>query len=674
MGFVSPGPNSARIPSVLALSIGLIISLVACSSGGSGKVINPNTGVAVVIYPGNVTVPTSTAANPATVNFTAAVYNTTNTLVNWTAMGGGSFNGSTFTAPTTPGQVMVTATSQADTSKSATVTVTVRTQPVTVSPAATAVLAGGKQTFASSLAGIAWSVVAPLGGNPGQIDQNGNFTAPPAPPPGGIVAVKADAGVVGSGVANVTILYSAATLLPNQPYSFSYTGDDSSGGFFAVAGTITFDGNGNVLSGEEDENSKAGIVTNQIMSGTYQVGPDGRSLVMVTTKAGTVTWQITLVSSQHALLVRFDTTATGSGTLDAQNPVEFSISSVVNSYAIGLSGVDSGGFPYSVAGNVFADGNGDFRSGILDANDAGKITQADESLTGLIDVLSFDSTTGRGQLTLTSTPTGTLSFAFYIVDQTHLKLVEMDKTPVLAGDFFSAPNSVTLASLTAKTTFAFSVSGTVTGGAYGAAGAFTSNGTGNITAGSQDLNAAGKIFSETLTTAGSTYSITPAGTNRILLILAHGNNVFNFGVYLTSLGTFEMIELDTNVVSASGRGFQQSSTATPQGNYALNLTGVSGTSNGSAEDINGAIAISGNSTINGLLDINNAGTLITNILLSGSTIDATTTFGRGTLILQSGQPNPSTFNMAYYVVDSQTVVLVEIDGQRVLTGVAPRQF
>jgi hypothetical protein len=676
MRFVPRTLDSVRISACLALAIALALSLVACSSGGGGTTTkNPNTSVAVVIYPGSVTVPISTAANPTTVNFTAAVYNTANSLVTWTAMGGGSFNGSTFTAPTTPGQVTVTATSQADTSKSATVTVNVETQqPVTVSPAAVAVLAGGKLTFASSVAGVAWSVVAALGGNPGQIDQNGNYTAPPAPPLGGIVTVKADAGIVGTGAASVTILYSAATLLPNQPYSFSYTGDDSSGGFFAVAGTITFDGNGKVVAGEEDENSKAGIVNNQIMSGTYQVGPDGRSLVMVTTKAGTVTWQITLVSSQHALLVRFDTTATGSGTLDAQNPVEFSVNSIKQFYSFGLAGIDAGGLSYSIAGNFSADGNGDLGSGILDVNDAGTITQADQSLTGLIDVFSFDSTTGRGQLTLTSTSTGTLSFAFYIVDQTHVKLVEMDKTPVLAGDFFSAPDTVTLASLTASTTFAFRLSGTVPGGTYGAVGAFTSNGTGNITAGAQDLNAAGKVFSEILSTSGSTYTITPADPHRILLMLSHGNNVFNFGVYLTSLGTFEMIELDTNVVAASGMGFQQSSTATPQGNYALNLTGVSGTSNGSAEDINGAIAIPGNSTISGLLDINNAGTLITNVQLSGSTIDAASTFGRGTLILESGQPNPSTFNMAYYVVDSQTVVFVEADGQRVLTGTAPRQF
>lgn len=677
MRFGSTIQEKARPSSFLSAGIVLVLFMASCGSGGNhGNVVNPNTAVSVVIYPGSVTIPVSTAATPTIVDFTAAVYNSTNTAVTFTAMGGGTFNGSTFTAPTTAGKVTVTATSQADTTKTATVTVSVATpaQPsVTVSPAAIAVSAGGTQSFTASVAGVTWSVIAPSGGNPGLIDQNGNYAAPPAPPPGGVVTVKA-ATATGSGIANVTILFSAATLLPNQLYAFSYSGEDTSG-FIAVAGSVKFDGKGNVLSGEEDINSTSTIATDQITGGTYQVGPDGRTLVTITTGGGSVTWQITLISSTHSLLVRFDSSATGSGALDAQNPVEFSAGVISGHYSFGLSGTNTKGFPESIAGDFLANGNGVFGNGIIDVNDGGTITQSDQTLAGeIINVLTIDQTTGRGQLTLTSTTTGTLTFAFYVVDQTHLKLVETDKMPVLAGDFFSAPNSVALASLAANNTYAFSVAGSVTAGRYGAAGAFTTNGTGGITGGTQDLNAAGKIFSEVVTAAGSTYSITPAGSNRILLTLAHGNNVFTFGVYLTANGSFELIELDPNVVSASGMGFLQTSTATPLGNYGLNLTGVAGTSNGNVEDINGAIAIPGTSTISGFLDINDAGTLASNLQLSGSTIDNVTTFGRGTLILQSGQPNPSNFNIAYYVVDSQTLLLVEIDAQRVLIGTVPRQF
>jgi len=676
MRFASPFMKTARLTSFLVLGIAAALSLAACGGGGNNNNVTPTPAVGVVIYPGSPSIPVSTADNASTINFTAAVYNTTNTAVTWAAMGGGSFNGSTFTAPTTAGQVTVTATSQADTTKSASVTVTVGAQPVvSVSPAALAVLAGGAQSFTASAGGAAvtWSVIAPGGGNPGLIDQNGNYTAPPAPPPGGIVTVKA-ATAGGAGIANVTILYSAATLLANQLYAFSYSGEDSAG-FLAVAGSITFDGKGDVLSGEEDVNSGTGVITNQITGGVYQVGPDGRTIVSVTTTAGTVTWEITLVTAQHSLLVRFDTLATGSGALDAQNPALLQVSSLTNNfYSFGLSGIDLKGFPEVIAGNMFDQGNGSFTSGILDVNDAGTVVQADITLAAEIDINSFNPVTGRGQMSLSSTTTGTINFVFYMVDQTHLKLVETDILPVLAGDFFIAPNSISLGSLPLNATYAFSIGGTVTRGPYGAAGAFVSNGAGAITGGMQDLNVAGSIFSQALTPTTSTYSITPAATNRIFLTLIHGSNTFQYGVYLTSLGTMEMIELDANVVSASGLGYLQTSAGTPLGTYAMNLTGVSGSSNGNEEDINGAIATPGNSTISGFLDINNAGTILTNLQLSGSTIASVGNFGRGTLILRSASPNPSTFNMAYYVVGGQNVLLVEIDAQRVLIGTMPNQF
>jgi len=654
-----------------------LISVVATSCGGGGgpAVITPTPSISVVIFPGSASIPASTAATPTTINFTAAVYNSDNTAVTWTATGGGSFSGSTFTAPMAPGNVTITATSQASTAATASVTVIVTAaQAVTVSPAALAIPSGGTQTFTAAAGGAAvtWSVIAPGGGNPGLIDQNGNYTAPTTPPPGGVVTVTA-ATAGAAGVANVTILFSNASLLPNQPYGFAYSGEDTAG-FLAVAGTITFDGMGNILGGEEDVNSGNGIATNQITGGTYSVGPDGRAVATVTTSAGTATWQITVTTSQHCLLVRFDTAATGSGTLDAQNPVEFSIGSIINSYSFALSGINKAGFSEVIGGNFFASGNGAFTNGVLDVNDAGTVTQADISLNASIDVLTFDSATGRGTLALNSTTTGTLNFVFYIVDQTHLKLIETDTVPVLAGDFFSAPNSIALSSLPANTTYVFTTGGSVTGEPYGAAGAFTSNGTGGFTGGMQDLNAAGQVFSEALTTAGSSYSNTPGGSNRFFVTLAHGGNVFTYGAYLTTSNSLELVELDANVVSASGQAFRQSSTATPSSTYAMNLTGLSGDSNGNEEDVNSSITFPGNSTVTGYLDANNAGSIFPNLPLTNSTIVNAAAFGRGTMTLHTAQPNPFTFDLVYYVVDSQTLVLVETDAHRVLIGTAPLQF
>jgi hypothetical protein len=654
-------PRQLSLP---LFAVVLLLLIAGCGSGGGGGNVHPSTSVSVAVFPG-----TTTAPMNGQVIFTAVVYNATNSTVTWTATGGGTFAGNVLTAPGTPGPITVTATSQADTTKSATVTVTVTAvQTVTVTPSAVAVSAKGMQKFQASSGGLAvvWSVVAPAGGNPGQIDQNGNYTAPQVPPSGGSVTISATS-ATGAGTANVTILFSSASLVGQ--YAFSYSGQDAAG-FLAVAGSITFDGQGNITTGGvEDVNSAAGVVTNPITGGTYQVGPDGRTTVAFTTSSATISFQVTIISAQHAFLVRFDTVATGSGTLDLQNKAELSVSAISNFYSFAVSGINSGNFPEAIAGNFLADGNGNFpiTNAIQDVNDAGTITQADVSLHGQI--VTFDTNSGRGLLQFTSTPKGTLSFAFYIVDHTHFKLVETDTTPVLAGDAFSAPSSISLASLSG--TNAFTVGGSVTKGAYAAGGIFLSNGTGTITNGVQDINNAGQVQAQNISTSGSTYTVTPASSNRILLNISNGKATFTYGVYFNSNNTAELIELDTNAVVATGLAYLQSSTATPQGSYALNLTGAVGTGE---EDVNGAISSTSTAAFSGYLDANVDGSLFPNLLLSGSTSTTPTTLGRGTITLQTAPPSPTTFALAYYVVDNQTYLLIEIDSQRVMLGVMSRQF
>jgi hypothetical protein len=660
----SPSRTNSRLRflSLPIFTLALLILLVGC--GGGGGNITPATTVSVVVFPGTATVPVG-----GQVIFSATVYNATNNAVTWSATGG-TFTGSTFTAPATAGNVTVTATSQADTTKIATVTVTVTaTQTVSITPAAVVLPSGGAQQFTAAGGGqpVTWSLPAPLPGvNFGSIDQSGNYTAPPTPPPGGSVSVTATT-AGGAAVANVTIVFSNASLLGQ--YAFAYSGEDT-GGFLAVAGSMSFDGLGNVLSGGvEDVNSASAVVTNAINGGTYQVGPDGRTIVTFTTSQATVTFQVTVVSPQHGVLVRFDTVATGSGTIDLQNLTQLSVGSISGFYSFGVSGIDSGGFSSTLAGNFLANSNGNFpiNNGILDVNDAGTITQADISLQGQI--TTFDNNTGRGQLQFTSTTIGTLQFAFYIVDHTHFKLVEIDPAPVLAGDAFSAPNFATVGSLSGNN--AFTLGGTVTQGAYAAGGVFTTDGLGTVSGGVQDLNVAGRFQPQTIATSGSTYSVSPANSNRILLNISNGSTTFTYGVYPNTNGTAVMIELDTNEVVASGLAYHQSSTAAPQGNYALNLTGTVGQGE---EDVNGAIASSGASSVSGYLDVNLTGSLFNNLLLSGSTLSAPTALGRGTLVLQTAGPTSTSFALAYYAVDPQTCLILEIDSQRVMLGIVPKQF
>ena len=670
----------ARLLLMLTLSAALVFSNAGCGGGGGQTGVirtGGSTRISVVIFPGTATVPVSTNNTPSTITFDAVVYNSTNQAVNWAAMGGGTFAGNVFTAPTSPGSVTITATSQADTSKVATVVITVGApQGVTITPTAIAISAGGSQQFTATMNGgvvaAQWTIVgAPLPADLGQISPTGMYMAPPSPPPHGTVSIIGSFGGQ-QGIATVTIVFSNVSL-KNQ-YTFAYTGQDS-GGFLGAAGTFTADGAGNILTGFEDVNSAKAAATFQITGGTYTVGPDGRTQVQVVTQTGNaapvnVDFEITLISNKHALIVRFDTAASGSGTVDLATSAEFSNASISGFYSFVLSGVDSKGFSEAIAGNFFAEGaTGTFplNSAIQDVNDAGTVTQGDVTLFGNI-VQSVDPNTGRGTLLLSSTPAGTLNFAFYIVDSTHFKLVETDSAPIMTGDAFLATTPITLLSLNGN--YVFNLRGSVSLGADAIGGVFAAKGTGSITGGEEDENQGGQNIhlQETIQTAN--YSVSPTNSNRLLLSLTNSSGTFEFGVYPAANGIATMVSLSSGGVD-SGLAFLQSSQSTPQGSYALNLGGMAGDVE---QDFNGAIATTNTHALTGYIDGNDHGTLDTNLPLTSSSITTTDTSGRGTITMQTAAPSSATFLLVYYVVDGSSIQVVEVDGARVTSGVMPNQF
>ncbi|HZU30476.1 MAG TPA: hypothetical protein VFB79_05140, partial [Candidatus Angelobacter sp.] len=204
----------------------------------------------------------------------------------------------------------------------------------------------------------------------------------------------------------------------NGPFAFSYTGTDG-GGFLAVAGSLQFDGAGHITSGLQDINSGLGINTSVAITGTYNVRADGRGSATLNATAGNSTIDFVIVAGGHALITRFDNAATGSGTLDQQTTSAFSNAALAGAFAFSTSGIDGSGNPLSFAGNFTSDAAGNI-TGIDDSNDVGTVLTNDP-LTGTIPVAA----NGRGSATL-NTGNGVLTFAYYVVDTTHLKLVEVD--------------------------------------------------------------------------------------------------------------------------------------------------------------------------------------------------------------------------------------------------------
>jgi hypothetical protein len=698
----------------LAVAVLAIIGLMGC--GGSGSSTGP---VTVTVTPANPSVAVGSMQT-----FTANVVGGTSpATVVWSVMGAGTIDASSgvYTAPAAVPATndVVTATSQGATG-SAIVNVTA-SQALQVMPSGPAVSAGMSQTFTATSGGnpvgsVTWQVNGVLGGdcvappsNPvapchGTIDGNGNFTAPLSRPPGGSVTITALSGT-DSGTTSATILYSSASLTSNGStgqYAIQYAGSDFTAGFpIDVAGSIQTTGSASSTSGTIVQGTEIDIdsgivgvpVAATVTGGQFTVGAvDGRTTMIVTTNSSTFpsfTLQLALTSNQHGLLIDFDTFGTGSGTLDAQNANSFA-GSLSGNYVFTASGLDvNGNAPLSVAGAFLANGG----SIPVNSTSAPTNTQDVVDVTATTAVVTNDITlsgtytsadmSGRGTITMSSTPLGTINFAYYMIDQTHVNIVEIDNpstSPLLSGQIFSAPSNAT--ALTGGV--AFTVGGSAGGSSfnpYAAGGVFNVTGTTVGSGGLLDINNNGGVQSA-IAISGGTYTNSTSSGNvpgryTLSLTTSKGSTSPEFAAYTTTIGTALLVEIDTNTDGTTGTAFQQSSPAALTGSFATGLTGVKFSQNFSIEqDVSGQIVLSATSTApsSGTLDLNSFAngpqTLLVNS--ANSTINAPTN-NRGTAVIKTAANN-GTFNIAYYLVSPTTAIFIDTDGSRVAAGEFLNQF
>jgi hypothetical protein len=711
---------------ISALLAAVILGVSGCGGGSNAPIIS------VAISP---MMPQTVPVN-GIVNFTAQVNGTANQAVNWQVNGVTGGNASTtgsistsgmFTAPAAVpaannGQVTVTAVSQQDnktTSNAVTVTI-ISGSGFVITPTNQQVLAGqpSPQPFSVMLNGApdanaAWTVTAATGANAGSITPSGStatYTAPRFPPPGATVTITAKDGA-NSATAMATIGYSVASL--NGTYSFAYTGDDGSG-FLVVAGQIGFDGQGNTTGGVEDENSLGAGASPRIQLGgqasAYTVTPDGRGQVSLSS-GETLDFALSNQDSAgrgHGLIIRFNGpndpngAATGSGTIDQQDTT----AALNGTYAFNVSGLDPFLAPLGIAGKFPTGTLSILSPTIQDLNDGGTVTKADGTLTGFF---SPDGTiAGRGTITFQSsaysvgntpiTPNGRILFAYYVVDSAHVNLVGIDAQtnpavftfPFLAGTMVSAPasgNNAFTNSILTSGNWAFTAGGSSSSGAFASGGVFTSNGSGSLSGGVYDINNNGSTRLGLSVMSSSTYAV-DATTGRIDLTFNNSGGTTQFALYTTSLNppTALVLQIAGNPV-ASGVAFLQTSNgaggpAAAVGSFAINITGVGQVGNiGTAEqDAVGQINLTSTSAT-GTLDVNNFGAtgntnlLPANVILSSSTVSASNNLGRGTAVLNVKFPTGTTaYNLIYYIVNSNTVLLVDTDRTRIALGTILRQF
>lgn len=468
-------------------------------------------------------------------------------------------------------------------------------------------------------------------------------------------------------------------------YAFNYQGSDAAGAPFAAAGQFTANGSGAITGGAIDLNDQLDgfLFTPATILGTsnYKVSPDGETSVTLNLQSGqnvlSLDLQLTLASGDHGLISAFDLNFSGSGAIDKQvaNPAIPTSANV----AFALSGVDTqflfqalfgGNIAINASGNILAGSSiGDVVSvgeGILDTGDT--------SLTGSI--AADNNNPGRAivQISSSSIP-DTFTFAVYVVDSTHVKVVEVDTTSffLMGGEAFLAPGTGNQQLQQGNYSYTFSGQTGKQGTPFGAGGVLTTDGSGNITGGVQDLNNATQLFlAQQMAKTSYTSS---ASFARLDMTLNNGHAIMEFATYPTSQNMILMTEIDGNNFG-SGIGYKQNSTAALHGNYAVNLTGFATNQAGDfVQDAVGQINVS-SMTVTGTLMINNlfarkANDALLTETLSNSTAAApdASGLGRGNpLSLQAAALGANGYSTSYFTVDGNRVLLVEMDKVRVSTG------
>jgi hypothetical protein len=494
--------------------------------------------------------------------------------------------------------------------------------------------------------------------------------------------------------------YSTASL--NGTYAFSMSGTDNTQGLpISRIGSFHADGQGNITMAIEDVNDGGSFSTFNFTAApasNYTMASNGKGVLTlshpdVTTPsvADNFTFSIVLNSTSSGLMIETDGSSTMSGTFQLQ-----SINSTfATAYAFDVSGLDLGNqTSASFVGEFTTNGVSGVTGGEMDINDgaspSGVITLQPGTIT--LDATNF-SNFGRGTLTLATTLNSqllNLSYVFYVVDGSHLVLVENDTVAATSGSA-TAQTAVPTTVAAFPGSFVFAVGGAaISQGVFGSlarGGRFTADANGNITNLSVDEDFSGGVnaFPKAGGFSNVTYAIDAAGTGRGTLSFTDvtRNQPFQYVFYMAT-ATQGYIQDDSPNVVADGSITAQSGTftaASMAGSYAINWSGQN-LSNGFEEDFVGVMPVSSASSNNiagGVVDFTELGDgkIFTGIPVNGLlTLQGDGTLGGAqgnALQLITSQTPSTTFNFRAYLVNNNTIILVGVDSGRVAIGTAVRQ-
>lgn len=469
-------------------------------------------------------------------------------------------------------------------------------------------------------------------------------------------------------------------------------------GPYQIAGAITLDGNGAVTGGEQTFTDSSIFGSTAITGGTYFLGADGRGTLTINTNdptlgsSGAESFSLVSLNPSNLLIAQIDSSA--AGTMELQT----STAAPSGSFAFAVSGT-GGGVPTAFGGVLNIDqpskgvisGKGSLADQGSITTTAGKTTvtvkncappsgTAVAGISGTILPVPSDPFNAV-QLNLTAcfAPTP-LQFTGYIVDASHIKLIETD----LSGNTGFSTSGVAIGQGSSAGTFSGpqSFSGAYVFGASGfdkskfasslaSAGQLVADGMGNAVGLLDEYGfSATRNFSGTL---NGTYTIDSSGIGRVdaKTLLAGPNSVSSNGpeliFYLTGSSNSPLVLAFDTTALAVGAGMAYPQAAPPyqfSGDYGFNAFNLPKPkpSAGSVVDMTGQFSVTGDQTttnlnLTGILD--NSATLGDSFTGSFSVPSASGRSSGSLLALSLTGPNPAAASL--YMIDNQRGFLVETE-------------
>jgi hypothetical protein len=297
----------------------------------------------------------------------------------------------------------------------------------------------------STNAGVDWSLTCQTGGTTcGSLSaphtpsgQAVTYTPPPTLP-GNTQVVNVAGFATADHTKNILASFSVTAFGSNLSGTYVISVEGLQSGIaYQLAGAITLDGNGNVTGGQVTADMPGlGVSSETIPVGagsTYFLGPDGRGTLTLNVSDPSIspeTFSLVYLSNSRLLIAGTPNNTillSSSGTMDLQAS---NITALTGGYAFIVDGTDIlSGSPIAYGGILNIDGTNTISGtgSVADQNFGGTLTTG-QQVNGTITPLS----TGVVSVALTfpqqTLPNGvtTMTFAGYIVDQNHIKLVESD--------------------------------------------------------------------------------------------------------------------------------------------------------------------------------------------------------------------------------------------------------